>query len=562
MLWALKNQTIKAKVIAAFCTVLAVTILLGTFAILRLAAVNGEAEQVRQNWLPSTRALGELSGKTERYRIAEANWLMTRAEDRAWAEKNMRAALEMRDKAWAAYEHLVSPGEERQIADEFLAAWAAYMQAHDKLESLVRSGQQEDAVKFFVVDTRPTFERVRTPLARDIAFNTAEGQKAADRAAEMYVSARFMIIAAIGLAAIICMLCAFLIIHSVSRPITAITEAMRRLAARDMATEIAGLGRGDEIGHMAQAVQVFKDNMILADRLGAEQQAERSVKEQRAQRLDVLTKGFEAKVAQLVGALSAAATEMEASAGGLSSTAEETNHQSMAVASAAEQASANVQTVAIAAEELSSSISEIGRQVQLSNQITNKAVEAASRTDSVVQGLASGAQQIGEVARLIGDIAGQTNLLALNATIEAARAGEAGKGFAVVASEVKALATQTSKATEEISGQIARIQDSTRQAVDAIQGIGATINEVNQIAASIAAAVEEQGTATGEIARNVQQAAQGTQEVTSNIVGVKQAVTTTGSAAAQLLAAAGDLARQSNQLSQEVDQFLDGVKAA
>lgn len=558
----LRNLTIKAKVMTAFCAVLAVTILLGAFAIVRLAAVNEEAAQVRENWLPSTRALGELSGKTERYRIAEANWVMSRAEGKLVAEKNMRAALEMRNKAWAEYERMITPGEERRLVDQLIAEWRSYMQAHDKLEALVRSGNEDEVVSFFVVETRPMFERVRAPLAQDIAFNMAEGQKAADRGAEIYATARIMIMVAIGVAAAICLLCAFLIIQSVSRPITSITEAMKRLASRDMSTEISGVGRGDEIGRMADAVHVFKENMVNADRLGAEQEAERRTKEERVQRLDVLTKGFEAKVAQLVAALSAAATEMEASAQSLSSTAEETNQQSMAVASAAEQASANVQTVATAAEELSSSITEIGRQVQLSTQATNRAVEAANHTDSIVQGLAAGAQEIGEVARLIGDIAGQTNLLALNATIEAARAGEAGRGFAVVASEVKALATQTSKATDQISGQISRIQDVTRQAVEAIQGIGSTIKDVNQIAASIAAAVEEQGAATGEIARNVQQAAVGTQEVTSNIVGVKQAVATTGSAAGQLLGAAGDLARQSTELSQEVGQFLHGVKAA
>jgi methyl-accepting chemotaxis protein len=562
VLSTINNLGIKAKVIAAFSAVLVVSIALGVFALLRLAAVNEEAAKIRSNWLPSTRALSELSGRTERFRIAEATLLMTRSDDKVRAEQSMLTSLSMRDKAWAAYEPLIAPGEERRIVDQLASEWATYMRANERLVSLIRSGKQDEAISFYMADTRAIFDRIRASLAQDIAFNTAEGQKAAERGAEIYASARVLVIGALIVAATICMLCAFLIIHSVSRPIAAMTEAMRRLAGRDMKAEIIGLGRGDEIGHMAEAVQVFKESMIQADRLGAEQEIERHVKEQRAQRLDSLTNGFEAKVAQLVEALSSASTEMEASAQSLSATAEQTNQQSMVVASAAEEASANVQTVATAAEELSSSIGEIGRQVELSTRIAKKAVEDANRTDRVVQGLAASAQQIGEVVRLIQAIAGQTNLLALNATIEAARAGDAGKGFAVVASEVKALATQTGKATEEISTQIGRIQDTTKQAVEAIQGIGATIGEVSQIAAAIAAAVEEQSTATQEIARNVQQAAHGTHQVTSNIVGVKQAVTTTGSAATQVLGAAGDLARQSSQLSQEVDLFLDGVKAA
>jgi methyl-accepting chemotaxis protein len=563
VLSSFKNMTIKRKVIAAFAAVLAVTVGLGVFAILRLAAVNYQAADIRDSWLPGTRALGELSGKTERFRIAEANFVMARnPEERARMEKNMRDAMAGRDQAWAQYEPLITAGAERQLADSYAREWSAYLDYGKKLKSLLEDGKKDEAMSFFLEDMRNMFLRVRDPLAKDIELNATEGMKSADRGAAIYASARTLIMAALALAAAICVFCGVLVVLNVSRPITAMTEAMKRLAGRDMTAEIAGLGRGDEIGRMAEAVQVFKDSMIEADRLAAEQEAERQVKAKRSATLEALTEGFEAKVGQMTTALSSAATEMEATASSMSATAEQANQQSMAVAAAAEQASANVQTVATAAEELSSSIQEIGRQVAQSTRVTDKAVEDTKRTDAVVQSLAVAAQRIGEVVKLIQDIAGQTNLLALNATIEAARAGDAGKGFAVVASEVKALANQTGKATEEISGQIGEIQTATAQAVEAIRGISSTIDEVSQIAATIAAAVEEQGAATQEIARNVQHAAQGTEEVTSNIVGVKEAATTTGAAAAQVLSAAGDLSQQSNQLSTEVDQFLAGVKAA
>ncbi|MDB5360826.1 MAG: putative methyl-accepting chemotaxis protein [Rhodospirillales bacterium] len=563
MLPSFKNMTIKAKVIAAFGAVLAVTMALGLFALLRLAEVNDQAAEIRNNWLPGTRVVGELSDKTERYRIAEASYVMApTAEQRATAERNLADLAEARDKAWAAYEPFIDPGAERRLADDFLRAWATYRDAGAKLQSLVRDGKRDEAAAFFMNDMRDLLNGVRDTLAKDIALNTAGGQNAADRGAEIYASARTLVIAALALAAAICVFCGVMIVLGVSKPITAMTGAMKRLAERDMAAEIVGLGRGDEIGRMADAVQVFKEGMIEADRLAAEQAAERQVKEKRTATLEALTRSFEAKVGQLTSALSSAATEMEATAQSMSATAEQTNQQSMTVASAAEQTAANVQTVATAAEELSCSIQEIGRQVAQSTKIADDAVDAAKRTDAVVQSLAEGAQKIGDVVKLIQDIAGQTNLLALNATIEAARAGDAGKGFAVVASEVKALANQTSRATDEISGQIARIQQATHQAVEAIRGIGATIGEVSQVAAAIAAAVEEQGAATREIARNVQQAAQGTQEVTSNIAGVKEAAATTGAAAAQVLGAAGDLSQQSSELATEVDGFLAGVKAA
>jgi methyl-accepting chemotaxis protein len=354
----------------------------------------------------------------------------------------------------------------------------------------------------------------------------------------------------------------WLLTAGIAGPITRMTEVMKRLAAGDKSVEIAGVGRKDEIGAMADAVQVFKDTAIAADRLAAEQAEAQAVRERRAQKLEELTRTFEAKVGNLVQSLSSAATEMEATAQSMSSTAEQTNHQAMTVAGASEQASSNVQTVATATEELASSVQEIGRQVTQSSKIAEKAVEEAQRTDATVQTLASGAQRIGEVVGLINDIASQTNLLALNATIEAARAGDAGKGFAVVASEVKSLANQTAKATDEIAGQITQIQEATKGAVVAIQSISTTISEINQIAATIASAVEEQTSATQEIARNVQQAAKGTQEVSGNIVGVKQAAADTGAAASQVLGSAGALSRHSHELSQEVNSFLAAVKAA
>lgn len=353
----------------------------------------------------------------------------------------------------------------------------------------------------------------------------------------------------------------FLIIRSIVGPVNSMTEAMGSLAEGNLETKVPALDKTDEIGEMAQAVQVFKDNAIRTKEMEAEAEKQKhKTEEEKRQLMLKMADDFEASVGGVVDTVSSASTEMQSSASTLSATAEQTSQQAATVAAASEEASTNVQTVASASEELSSSISEISRQVAQSTQIASAAVSEVDGANDKVKGLAEAANKIGEVVALITDIADQTNLLALNATIEAARAGDAGKGFAVVASEVKNLATQTAKATEEISSQISGIQGATQEAVGAIESIGGTINQMNEIASTIAAAVEEQGAATQEIARNVEQAAAGTGEVSANITGVNQAADETGKSAEEMLSAATELSQQAEILRGEVDKFLVNIR--
>jgi len=392
----------------------------------------------------------------------------------------------------------------------------------------------------------------------------------------------------IGLGLLIGLGLAWLIGNGIANPIRRMTNVMDELAGGDHQVEVSDRGRKDEVGAMAEAVQVFKENMIENERLVLEQkEAEKIAAEEKSkrekeesQRLDKqkaaeaqaeaqskkammeMADSFEKQVFGVVENLNSATTEMQSSAEMMQTTADNTNQQATAVATASEQASANVQTVASSAEELSASVSEISRQVAQSNSIAQNAVAKADETNVKVEQLAQAAQKIGDVVNLINDIASQTNLLALNATIEAARAGDAGKGFAVVASEVKSLATQTAKATEDISVQISSIQSETAQSVEAIQSIGAIVGEMGDISASISAAVEEQGSATREISSSVQQAAVGTQEVSSNISEVTKASSESQVASTKMLDSAKELAQQGDVLRDEVEKFLRTVRAA
>ena len=407
------------------------------------------------------------------------------------------------------------------------------------------------------------FDAFRVVMAEFRAEEQAlmESRQAANEETSGFANSMAWILMLVGIA--IGGVLAWLIGNVIARPIAAITKAMDLLANGDKTVDIPGVGRGDEIGEMAGAVQVFKENAIKVDRIQAEQaEAEKRAEQEKQAAMNKLADDFEGSVGHIVDTVTTAANEMQSTAESMSSIAEETSSQSTTVASAAEQATSNVQTVASATEELSSSIQEISRQVQQQSEIAGRAADMAAQSRQQVGDLSEQAEGIGEVVSLITSIAEQTNLLALNATIEAARAGDAGKGFAVVASEVKNLANQTAKATEEIAGQIKGVQERTGSTVSAIEQIAETIQSMTEIASMVASAVEEQNAATQEIGRNVQEAATGTQQVSSAITGVTQASSEAGSASTQVLAAARDMSKQASDLSMQVGRFLEEVRAA
>jgi len=355
----------------------------------------------------------------------------------------------------------------------------------------------------------------------------------------------------------------FGVAFGVIRPIAEMTGVMKGLAGGDLTVTVPALSRDDEVGAMARAIQVFRENALRVQSMESEQASLKLKAEgERKAAMQAMADGFDSAIGKIIQTVSTASSELESSAGRLTKTAEVTQMLSATVATASEQSSASAQSAAAAAEEMASSVSEIGRQVQDSHKISREAVSQVEQTNARIADLAQSAGRIGEVVRMISAVAEQTNLLALNATIEAARAGEAGRGFAVVASEVKALAAQTAKATEEISGQIGQMQSATNQSVSAIQEIGGTISRIAEISQAIAAAVEEQGAATQEISRSVQQAAQGATQVAGSITDVNRGATDTGAASTHVHGLAQSLLGQSNHLKGEVEKFLSTVRAA
>jgi methyl-accepting chemotaxis protein len=349
----------------------------------------------------------------------------------------------------------------------------------------------------------------------------------------------------------------------VIRPMTAMTDVMARLAGGALNVEIPFLHRQDEVGAMARAVQVFRENALRVQGMEAAETANkvRAEQERKAAMAEVAA-AFEQAVGRIIEAVSSASSEIEHAAGGLTATANKNHELSTVAASASERSSSNVQTVAAASEEMAASVAEIGRQVQQSESVTQEAVRQAEQTNERIAELSQSANRIGEVVKMIAAVAEQTNLLALNATIEAARAGEAGRGFAVVASEVKALAAQTAKATKEIGAHITQMQSATELSVAAIKKISGTISQISGISTAIASAVEQQGASTQEIAKNVQQAARDTVEVGHNLADVSRGAANTKAEAEQVHAFARSLSREGGSLKQEVQKFLGTIRAA
>ncbi|RXF73392.1 HAMP domain-containing protein [Hansschlegelia zhihuaiae] len=544
---------------------LALAIGLGIIALKSLDAVNDGAQTLYADVLSRVSSANAMSVAFSNLRISEAEHVASQdigAKNAAKgsivaAKAAFRGSLETYRAAAGADE------EQAAIADDIAAAFDKYETLDETFVEYSSTYREIDASQIFSSEMKGPYMAISDRL-RDLVATSAKAADAAHASNLATFETSWRLVAGFMICALIVSAAsAAFALFGVSRPLGGLRDAMARIAGGDLEAEIPFTGQRHEIGAMANAVEVFKAGLVHGRAIERESaEARAGLEAQRKAATREMAGRFEGAIGGIVTTVSAASTELQATARAMTEAAGRTASQSIHVASAAEEAASNVGQAADATERLGHTVREIGRQVADSARLAEATVSDARRTGRLVQELNDAASRIGDVLDMISTIAAQTNLLALNATIEAARAGEAGKGFAVVASEVKTLAAQTATATDEIARQIAAIQASTVDAVSAIGAIGARISEMSDTTGAIAAAVERQEAATVEIIAKVTQAAGGAGDVTTNITGVAAAADHTGAAAGQVLEAASELSRQSEHLSSEVERFLSTVRAA
>ncbi len=562
MLATLNNISISKKIAAIIVIFVVSFCALAVYSITSLSEMRASYGLITDRYMPINRLLGQIDTAESDYRTAVAQHILaTTAETTAAAETALKETNDLiQSKLDEITAFNLSPEGQARI-DAAEATWDAYVEKAANVIELSRNQQNEEALAAFRAN-KPQFVAAAEALNKSIEFQNERTADVTKKSLELYNSLKLETALAAATLLVLGVLIFLYNNAQLSKPLNNSVSIMRRLAAGELHMLIPETTRKDEVGQIITSLVVFKESGIKARDAAEQEKVEMQNRLARTERMNKLTREFEAEVSGIVSTLASAATEMQGTASNMAALSEQTSQQATAVAAAGTQTSANVQTVATATEELSASIAEIGRQVEQSSNITESTVKMADTVSREMQQLLDASQKIGGVVELISSIANQTNLLALNATIEAARAGDAGKGFAVVASEVKNLASQTMKATTEITDQIAGVQDAIKKSFDSVGTINIKIGDISHTTSTIAAAIQEQDAATRDISQNVQQAASGTQQVSDNIASVTEAAGSTGQAATDVLSASRELSQQAEALRGRVDRFISDVKAA
>ncbi len=561
ILTKLMNLRLMVKISSALAFIVLMMVAISGVALYEMDRIKSGSDEIYNNYLTSIVNLTDIGASLNHMFIWQKSHIIAPNEKvMTELEKNITQAHKDLQNSMEAFATTLDEGAETTSFNIFTSDIKELLTTNKKIIALSHSNNDDEANALSTGEFSKLFAQVNE-LYEVMFMTNTDGAKVYYEQNQFAFNRSVWFLAVVLIFAVGIVNLVWVIMRmAVARPVQSMAEVMLKLAKEDYDIEIPAVGRKEEIGEMASAVLVFKENAIKKLHDDERKIKEQREKEQQHAVMDKATADFSTNIGGIVDTVSSASAELDATAQSMTGISEQTSDQATQASAASQQTLDNVQSVATATEEMTNSIGKISQQMAQASSASRLAVEEVGNTSQQMSALEQTANKIGEVIDLISGIAKQTNLLALNATIESARAGEAGKGFAVVASEVKELASQTAEATSEISQQISDIQNATKLASDSMDNVAEAISKVDEISTAITAAMEEQSSATQEIAISVDQATVGTQQVNDNIASVSQASQEAGAASGEVMTAAGELSQQAELLKGEVDKFITQVR--